>query len=203
MPTLQTHESSRNVTGAIIFSAYVVSALFLTGFISRNLLLAHRTLIPSQKSLLGGNSALRRRLLICLPLCILSISNLSYHMLFFLVDSHRAWAEERGISLPSGNLGNDGVLTSLIGGGEREILVWQWLTTSTLFEDFARSICDDWARYWWTSQALVTTMGVNVWMGREGEGSLTSTAFFIFCCLVFLAHSCVVPVPCLLIHIIA
>ena len=160
---------TENAIGAFIFTAYVVSALFLTGFISTSLLQGYGSLTSVQKSRRAGGLPLTVWLTLCICLSILSFSVLSYHMLSFLIVSYRSWAQERDIPLPSSLNGSAGMLSGLIGRGEREALLWKWLTTSTLFEDFARDICDHWARYWWTSAALMTTMRLSLWTGREGE----------------------------------
>ena len=158
-----------NAVGAFIFIAYVFSALFLTGFISISLLHGYCSLTSVQKSRGAGGLSLTGWIALCLSFSALSFSVLSYHMLSFLIVSYRSWAWERGILLPSSFSGNSGIMSSFIGRGEREILLWKWLTTSTLFEDFARGICGHWARYWWTSAALMTTMRLSLWTGREGE----------------------------------
>lgn len=158
-----------NVVGAFIFTAYVVSALFLTAFISTSLLQGYGSLTPVQKSRRSGKLPLNAWLTLCISLSVLSFSVLSYHMLAFLIVSYRSWAWERGILLPSSLSGSSGIIGALIGQGGREVLLWKWLTSSTLFGDFAWDICDYWARYWWTSAALMTTMRLSLWTGREGE----------------------------------
>lgn len=162
-----------NAVGAFIFTAYVVSALILTGFISTSLLQGYGSLTPVQKSRRVGRLSLNAWLTLCISLSVLSFSVLSYHMLAFLIVSYRSWAWKREILLPSSLSGSSGIISGLIGQGEREILLWKWLTTSTLFEDFARDICDHWARYWWTSAALMTTMRLSLWTGKEGEHLVT------------------------------
>ena len=168
----------RNTTGALIFSAYVFSALFLTIFITRS----HFIAFYSRKStpLKNRNAGQSTRLLIYTSLSLLSFSVLSYNMLSFLIVSYTAWAQERHIALPKEFFGSDrallGVLRGVTGGlMEKAVIrveVWEWLTTSTLFQDFARDICDDWARYTWTCLALVDTMGVGMWMASEGTSTL-------------------------------
>ncbi|KAG7006849.1 hypothetical protein G7Y79_00012g031850 [Physcia stellaris] len=160
---------SENVVGVFIFTAYVISALFLTGFISTSLLHGYGSLTPVQKSRRSGELHLNGWLTLCISLSVLSFSVLSYHMLAFLIVSYRSWAWEREILLPSSLSGSSGIIGGLIGQGQREILLWKWLTSSTLFGDFARDICDYWARYWWTSAALMTTMRLSLWTGREGR----------------------------------
>ena len=157
-----------NLAGALIFTAYVASALFLTGFISTSLFHAYRSSKAPIGSLSNGKPSLDTRILPCVSLSILSFSVLSYHMLFFLIDSYTTWAQDRQIALPQNMFRSDGVLLGMIGVGQRKVMVWRWLTTSSLFQDFATDICDDWGRYWWTCQALVITMSVGLWMGRKG-----------------------------------
>lgn len=168
MPAHKVDGSLENTIGAWIFIVYVVSALFLTGFISKSLLATYRSHDASHRSPSIGKRTPNARILKFVSLSILSFSVLSYHMLSFLIVSYTTWAQARRIALPQHLLGTNGVLLGMIGVGQRRVLVWEWLETSTLFQDFATDICDDWARYWWTCQALIVTMGIGIWMGREG-----------------------------------
>ena len=85
-------------------------------------------------------------------------------MLNFLIESYISWAKLWGVQLPLSVFGHNG----LLGREGVELHIWQWLTGSTLFLDFAQEICGTWPRYWWTSQALWATMGVNIFMGYHG-----------------------------------
>ena len=135
-----------NLTGALIFTSYIFVALFLSAFIGWNLWSAYRAFTPSYLF------SIHTRLRTCIYLSLLSFGVLSWHMLAFLIASYKEWAE-----------------ATVVEGGWRGI--GEWLTTATLFEDFARGLCGSWARYWWTAEALVLTFGVGRWMGREGECS--------------------------------
>ena len=167
----------RNTTGALIFTAYVFSALFLTIFLTRSLLIAYNSSLPNatprnRNAAQPTSSFLPTRLLTHIFLSVLSFSVLSYNMLFFLIVSYTTWAHYRHLPLPDGLIGREGalyaVMRGVVGQGGTKVEIWEWLTTSTLFQEFAMVLCDDWARYTWTCMALVGTMGVGIWMGREG-----------------------------------
>lgn len=164
MPSHAPETSKYNLSGAIIFTAYVISALFLTAFIAYNLITAYSALPSSYLSKRHGSSSISSHIQVFLTLTVLSFSVLSYHMLNFLITSYISWAKELGIQLPRSIFGRNG----LIGREGVQLHVWQWLTGSTLFLDFAKEICGTWPRYWWTSQALWATMGVSIFMGFHG-----------------------------------
>ena len=162
--------TSYNLIGALIFSSYVISALFLSAFILQSLFSSRQKLIKVQNP--NGNRRLGTRLQIFSTLSVLSFSTLSYHMLNYLIVSYTDWAIEKSIPLPRRLFGDAG----LLGGGSQgvKIQVWQWLTSSTLFQDFAQSICGNGARFWWTQQALLMTMGWSVFMSFEGQQTTTN-----------------------------
>jgi len=91
-------------------------------------------------------------------------------MMSFLVYSYKAWALEQGIELPQKFLGHDGLID--IQHGTTRICAWEWLTSSTIFRDFAEIICGSSARYWWTQQALSGTMAWSFFMSIEGVDRL-------------------------------
>ena len=154
--TDQKPQSIYNITGALIFTAYVFSALFLTGYIIFNLFTRFRQLEQSPSSSIVSKA--QSRLPTFAALSALSFSVLSYHMLTFLIASYQNWALTNGIRL------QEHLLSNLSG-----LHLWQWLTGSTLFLDFARAISETSARYWWTIQALLLTMAWSVFMGFEGD----------------------------------
>ncbi len=164
MPSHDPRIPKYNLSGAIIFTAYVLSALFLTALIAYNLITAYRALPPSYLSRRNGRSPIKSHIQVFLALTVLSFSVLSYHMLNFLIESYISWAKLWGVQLPLSVFGHNG----LLGREGVELHIWQWLTGSTLFLDFAQEICGTWPRYWWTSQALWATMGVNIFMGYHG-----------------------------------
>ena len=165
----QPSPSSYNLSGAVIFTAYVTSALFLTAFIAYDLITSYRALTPSYLAKKVGRSSINTHVCTILSLAVLSFSVLSYHMLNFLILSYIAWAQDRGIPLPLSSLGR----RELVG----EVHIWQWLTNSTLFLDFAQEICATWPRYWWTSQALWATLGVCCFMALHGTWVFVPLAY--------------------------
>ncbi|KAL9600135.1 MAG: hypothetical protein Q9219_003391 [cf. Caloplaca sp. 3 TL-2023] len=163
---------SSNVTGAVIFIAYVLAALFLTSWIVLDLYRAFRSR-PQLFS--NGSRRVSKQLQVVVALAVLSFSILSYHMLNYLIHSHRNWAESKAHATqprlrPSDHrfdMSNLGSVPSL----------WQWLTESTLFHDFARTICQNSANFWWTLQALIVSMASALFISIEGEESESMIAF--------------------------
>lgn len=153
-----------NFSGAVIFSTYVVSALLLTLLICRSLIFQHQKLRKAEDT--KRTIDLERRLQFFSTLSVLSFSTLSYHMLSYLIISYQKWAETNGVLLPQRILGDFGI----VGRKDQrvEVHIWEWLTSSTLFQDFAMTICNDSARFWWTQQALLVTMAWSVFMSFEG-----------------------------------
>ena len=153
-----------NLSGALIFTAYVLSALFLTAFITSSLGVQYKKY--SQKREHGREKHIQ----IFSALSVLSFSTLSYHMLNYLIVSYQAWSKRHGYQLPSSLFGSN----SLLGTREQRVSlhVWSWLTNSTLFADFATTICSSNARFWWTQQALLITMAWSVFMSLEGVFAL-------------------------------
>ena len=153
-----------NLSGALIFTAYVFSALFLTAFITRSLVIQYKK--SSHKRKHGREKHIQT----FSALSVLSFSTLSYHMLNYLIVSYQAWSKSHGYHLPGSLFGSKGLLRT------REqrvpLHIWSWLTTSTLFANFATTICSNNARFWWTQQALLVTMAWSVFMSLEGVPAL-------------------------------
>ena len=153
-----------NLSGALIFTAYVFSALFLTAFITRSLVIQYK------KSSHNRKHKREKRIQTFSALSVLSFSTLSYHMLNYLIVSYQVWSKSYGYQLPGSLFGSN----SLHGPREQRVplQIWSWLTTSTLFADFATTICSNNARFWWTQQALLVTMAWSVFMSLEGVPAL-------------------------------
>lgn len=158
------NDSIDNVTGAVIFAAYVFAALFLTGLIAFDLYQAYHSRSGSSSK---EAQHVSNQLQIFVALAVLSFSTLSYHMLSYLIDSYQDWVTTQRFG-PIHGLYSPGVVLGSAGldfAGR----VWQWLTQSTLFRDFAVTICKDSANFWWTQQALLVTMASALFMSIEGE----------------------------------
>lgn len=149
-----------NVTGAIVFVAYILAALVLTTFLTYSLLATYVSLDPAYKRLID------KKLQITAILSCVSFSVLSYNMLHYLIVSYKAWATARSIPLPANPFG----LFEIVSYSDRppQLYLWQWLKTSTLFKDFAQTICMADGAFFWTGQALVTTMAWSIFMSVEG-----------------------------------
>ena len=146
-----------NLSGALIFTAYVLSALFLTVFITDSLRIQYKK---------NSHKGRETHIQTFSALSVLSFSTLSYHMLNYLIVSYQAWSKTHGYQLPASLFGPN----SLLGTREQRVTlhIWSWLTESTLFADFATTICSNNARFWWTQQALLITMAWSVFMSFEG-----------------------------------
>lgn len=148
---------SANITGAIIFIIYVLSALYLSITIPLSLRRSYlnypKPLSPHKKQCITVFSLF----------ALISFSVLSYNMLSYLIVSYTSWATTNHISLPHSVLDLLG-----LGDNARGLHVWQWLTESTLFTDFAKEICASPERFAWTQGVLVWTMAWSYWMGYNG-----------------------------------
>ncbi|KAI4204028.1 MAG: hypothetical protein LQ350_001421 [Teloschistes chrysophthalmus] len=153
-------ESARNVTGAALFTGYVLAALLLTIMILGDLFKAYRTRFQARPCW-EDMTDISKQLQVFIALAVLSFSTLSYHMLNYLIFSYRRWATYTTSSTIQGLSGVFGVQ------GLQSI--WQWLTESTLFKDFAETICQSSANYWWTQQALLVTMASALFISIEGK----------------------------------
>lgn len=157
MPPTASSPISENTIGATIFLLYIVAALGLTGLISYDLVKAYNAFASSRTSTRAPFQI--NSVLIFSALAALSFSVLSYHMLNVLIYSYVAWARDSQVSLPR----------SLFDVNLSQLYIWTWAKSSTLFRDFAETICDDSLRFWWTQQALSFSMMCNIFMAVEGE----------------------------------
>ncbi|KAL8693386.1 MAG: hypothetical protein Q9218_001778 [Villophora microphyllina] len=153
-------DPAQNVAGAVIFTGYVLGALLLTMLIVTDLYKAYHSQSPSKPSP-NSISIVSKQLQIYIALAVLSFSTLSFHMLNYLIYSYRAWATHTS----PGTIQGPGEVLS----GQGLQSIWQWLTQSTLFKDFAETICENSANYWWTQQALLVTMASALFISIEGS----------------------------------
>lgn len=150
---------STNVLGALIFTLYVLSALVLTTYISISLLRTYNTVSHS--------SVQHARIQLFATLATISFATLSYNMLHFLINSHRAWALQQPYPIPLRQRGNG--IGDFVADAWTKVDVWQWLKGSTLFEDFAHEAFGSQARSWWTVNALCASISWAVSMSIDGE----------------------------------
>ncbi|KAL9031723.1 MAG: hypothetical protein Q9196_000271 [Gyalolechia fulgens] len=149
-----------NVIGAYIFTGYVLAALLLTGLISLDLYQAYHY----HPSLRIQSNQVSKQLQVFVALAVLTFSTLSYHMLTYLIYSYRDWA---GLAIPPTLYPPDHPQSSPILGFTAHL--WQWLTDSTLFYRFAKTICENSANYWWTLQALLASAASALFISIEGS----------------------------------
>lgn len=156
-------DNTRNVSGALIFLSYMLAALLLTAFICRDLINQYLSLSKS----LWNKSDLHTRLRTFASLTFLSFTVLSYHMIDFLLESYQQWAIDRDIELPLRVYGRSGLFGS--SHHRTPLYLWSWMKSSTLFQDFARSICEPQEHFWWSGQALLFTLAWSAFLSLEGR----------------------------------
>lgn len=144
-------QDAPNISGAMLFLAYIVAALFFSFRLW--------TIIWKQYVSVRANLQIRERVKISISagITILSFSVLSYNMLSFLILSYNDWAQRHQIH------GNPLLEPTLLR---------QWMSHSTLFEDFARSLVASPARSLWTQLALLQTYQIVTGM-YQGTDLLT------------------------------
>lgn len=159
-----------NVVGAVFFLSYILAALLFTFLIVFDITKAY---VPQYQVLRCHDAASKNAtsnnkqgvdtyLVTLVSLAILSFATLSYHMMQFLIVSYLEWTAEH-LTLADDTKSFPDVLASL----------WSWMKTSTLFQDFATSICRTEERFLWTQSALLLSLGWNVWMAVEGKLVIT------------------------------
>jgi hypothetical protein len=151
-----TGTDSDNVVGALLFYAYMIAALGLTGLNCKNLCRDYSRCSLSRAQPKGknnGQTPTQRswRVPALMILSGISFVTLSHHMLNFLIQSYHA-------HYPAYSL-NDVSLPN----------IWRWSVESTLFRDFTEIICNDPRRFLWTNAALAHSLGWNMYMAFEGE----------------------------------
>lgn len=140
-----------NYAGAALFIGYIIAALVLTGLITRTLYDTYRAVINDHDR--------KTTLKIFAGLTLTSFSVLSYHMLSFLIVSYTSWRMKN-----QPDLQGDGVYPLVQS-------IWQWTTTSTLFLDFAKDLCNvEKSHVWpWSETALVSTLLSFFYMSAAGK----------------------------------
>lgn len=165
---MATHTSAvteSNLLGALLFILHASFAIIIPIFTGFKLLKHYLALGPKYLSQRRGRASTSTHLQIFLALSLISSSLLARHILGFCIQLYEDWTTRNRLEFAQsvygdrGIVGRDGFVTS----------VWHWLTSSTMFLDFAQELCGSWERYWWTSQALWATMGVNVFIGLYGR----------------------------------
>lgn len=155
------HAVSSNYFGATLFIFYIIAALVLTKLALQSLLRDYRIAFQrpprqGQQHVVGHRMEHKRqrRLRTFSALALLSFAVLSYNMLSFLVSSYLHWHDNTQ-PLASHGLGS----------------IWKWMTTSTLFLDFAKDLCRNSYAFEWTSEAIAATMLQSFFMGAIGTSS--------------------------------
>ncbi|KAL8854609.1 MAG: hypothetical protein Q9221_000644 [Calogaya cf. arnoldii] len=150
-----------NIMGATIFVAYVLAALYLSILIVIDL---YRSYNAPTSSFPSKAQRISTRLQIFVTLAVLSFSTLSYHMLSYLIYAYQDWVTVNDLEAwpSSSDLFTLSTWQTLLHQ------IWQWLTESTLFLNFAKTICENSANFWWTQQALFVSMASTLFISIEG-----------------------------------
>lgn len=161
-----------NVLGATIFFAYIAAALLLTGFLIWNLMLTYQRRATSNPPRLNRHGSIHedpdRKIKAAATMAGLSFATLSYHMLQFLIQSHRRWKSSKDpLFSETYNTSHSAFFGSL--EDIKSLRIWEWAKESALFEDFGRAICGDSQRFWWTHLVLLYSFGWNLYMSVEGQ----------------------------------
>ncbi|KAL8712253.1 MAG: hypothetical protein Q9220_003404 [cf. Caloplaca sp. 1 TL-2023] len=83
-------------------------------------------------------------------------------MLNYLILSYQTWSSSQDLDDLPGSF----TPTAIVALAAR---IWQWLTASTLFQNFAATICANDENFWWTSNALLATMTSALFISIEGS----------------------------------
>lgn len=146
-----------NLAGSIIFWSYIVAALAATAralvYIRKDAVIA-----PSSPAISRA-----RRVFSWLALC--SFTCLSYHMMNVLILSYSQWSVARHLRIPTCLIGHG----CLLGKSGTSLDLWQWSTTSTLFQDFGDALVLNNARWAWSSASLALTFVNVAYMCIAGE----------------------------------
>jgi len=159
-----TTNASTNYFGASIFISYIIAALILTYLITGELDIVYRRVLARKQ----GSSSQWRQFKTCVAFSSISFGVLSWNMLNFLITSYNAWSSKQHPALSTS--------PSYLDIG---ISIWQWTIHSTLFLDFARSLCATRSGYWWVMQALMATMTTNVTMQAAGKRWKVKTGYYV------------------------
>ncbi|KAH0160128.1 hypothetical protein KCU67_g6851, partial [Aureobasidium melanogenum] len=155
-----------NLSGALIFWAYIAGALASTGIVLNTI---------KQSYFNNGRPKIPPFLAI---LALSSFATLSYHMLNVLILSYQQWTARHSIPLGA-----------LVGADRTPLHLWKWSTTSSLFQDFGEAIVANKPRYLLSSSGLWSTLAVAVYMGIEGRRCKVPNLWAFFALLEILPTS--------------
>lgn len=159
-------DAPTNLSGALIFWAYIAGALASTGIVLNT---------TRQSYLQNGRPKISPFLAV---LALSSFATLSYHMLNVLILSYQQWTAR--YSIPLG---------ALIGANRTPLHLWKWSTTSSLFQNFGEAIVATKPRYLLSSSGLWSTLAVAVYMGIEGRRCKVPNLWAFFALLEILPTS--------------
>lgn len=131
-----------SVAGALVFWAYIVAALIFTRVCINTIRTA---------TVVKQNTSSSQTLFAILAL--ISFSMLSFYMVNVLILSYQQWSYRYSVPLPF-CISDPGCL---IGSHAATLHLWQWSTTSTLFQDFGEALVETPGRWCWSNAALALT----------------------------------------------
>ena len=165
--------SDTNYLGAFIFISYIVAALLVTGKLIWSLRVSYRDMAQSA----WKDPAIRSCMALFAMMSVLSFGMLSFNMLSFLAESHQKWvASQSKFRIPFISSSKRTVSSSYARS------IWDWMTTSSLFIDFASQLLDSPSAFEWSDKALTLTMMSMLYMGAAGKRHQVSDLHWFFLC---------------------
>ncbi|KAG9197753.1 hypothetical protein G6514_001088 [Epicoccum nigrum] len=158
-----------NYIGSALFLSYIVAALFLTSTIGYSLYTQYISTFHSRPSSppskfkqnsagqVSTRNARARHIKIYTGLALISFTNISWHMLGFLITSFLDWN-----SAPTRD-----VLTALNPNALDKLKTWMLQTG--LFNSFAMQLVADPESALWTQLSILATWGWNLWLGNKAR----------------------------------
>ncbi|KAI9654302.1 MAG: hypothetical protein M1831_005467 [Alyxoria varia] len=165
--------SNTNYLGAFLFISYVVAALLVTGKLVWSLRVNYRNMSHAA----WENPAIRGFIALFTMMSVLSFGLLSFNMLSFLVESHGKFGSAQSkFKIPFITSTKRAVSDSY--GGS----IWNWMTSSSLFFDFASQLLNSPSAFEWSEKALTLTMMSMLYMGAAGKRyQVPDLHWFFFC----------------------
>lgn len=163
-----TEESCHNILGAVVFWTYIAAALSITVVILRSISKSYENSTQTHSKKLStnprslGKKRLKQSATFFLGLAVISFTLLTRNMLGFLIISFTGWSGPASTNLAA-------IFNSIENMSSAIVRIWKWSTCSTLFLDFAESLCSSPGAMWWTRQALIYSLAWNGFMAVAGK----------------------------------
>lgn len=183
-------QAGKNTLGATIFFAYILAALYLTGYLVLNIVRHFSTTavnldqvrfpVGQPRKNHDGEKTIKENFdrhpasqngkrktwaKYFAGLALISFTLLSYNMLSFLVVSYLMWAESYADYMR--------INLSSVHPGQWASSIWKWATNSNLFRTFAEDLIQQPQAWFVVQLALLYSYTWNIWMGTIGKSSFS------------------------------